>query len=366
MAKLGFRVQKKDLEDPEAPRRPPHVVLEMEGGGSPFGSTKYKRRRLCPFEDALVQIARLRPLRNHEPLDVGWLVHAALQRYYEAFLPVHREPPTMDRFKETAAWQQYLWGARPQAEAAARAVVEALKAEPNYAATYDTVSNVVAHYVDHYRASDQWSILAPEETLTYEQELAKPFVFTDEKGNEIRQTHFRYSARLDCLIQRFDPGKEGLWIVEHKTASMINDNLLTGYQLDMQILGQAWLFRRCVDTSALPDVPFKGVIVNIMSKAKKPKFERVEVMPSEFHLREFERSTRQWAFMNACFETAGYPRALGSCAGALRGYSKCSYYDLCHSHPEWTVDDFKNNEPGYGFYKEERDLEDYVVGDEIY
>lgn len=356
MTKFGFHVKKADLEDPEAPRRPPHIVVGMEGGGSPYGSTKYKRTRLCPFEQGLVQISRLRPLRNKEPLDVGWLVHAALQRYYETFIPSHKAspPPRSD----TAAYQEYLWGARPAAEKAARDLVESFANEPGYAATYDEVSRVVASYIDHYRSTDEWRIVACEETLTYIETLAEPFVFTDGKGNEIRQSDFNYSCRLDILVERLDPGYEGLWDVEIKTARMINDDLLTGYHLDMQVLGQVWLIKKCLDLSLYP--PFKGVIVNIMTKAKTPKFERVMVMPSDYHLRAFEQSTRQWAFINACFEAAGWPRALGSCAGALRGYSKCSFYDLCHSHPELGLEDWKNSEPPFGFYHEQRDLEDYV------
>lgn len=356
MAKFGFQIKKADLEDPEAPRRPPHIVVGMEGGGSPFGSTRYKRTRLCPFEQALVSVARLRPLRNKEALDVGWLVHAALQRYYETFIPWHKAPPPPR--SEVDAYHHYLWGARPAAEKAARDLVEQIAHEPGYAATYEEVLRVVAAYVDQYRA-DEWRIIACEETIVYTETLETPFVFTDAEGTEIRQEEFAYSCRLDILVERLEPGKAGLWDVEIKTARMINDDLLTGYQLDMQILGQAWLIHKCLDLSVLP--PFKGVLVNIMSKAKTPKFERIEVMPSVYHLREFERSTRQWAFMNACFETAGYPRALGACAGALRGYSKCGFYELCHSHPELGVEDWKNAAPPFGFYREERDLEDYVT-----
>jgi hypothetical protein len=363
MAKFSFKVKKSDLEDKEAPRRAPHVVLGMEGGGSPFGSTKYKRRRLCPHEDALIQVARLRPARNKEPLDVGWLIHAGLQRYYEIFQLAHREAPPNRNDQD--AWRRYLWGARPEAEKAARDVCEAIKNEPGYAGTFDVVSTCISAYLDHYRYADEWRILAPEETLVYQERLAKPWCFKDDQGNSIIQTDFRYSARLDILIHRYDPGKEGIWIVEHKSARMISDDLLAGYQLDMQILGQAWLLRKCVDLESL-GAPFKGVIVNIISKHKTPQFERVEVMPSEHHLREFERSTRQWAFMNECFATAGYPRALGSCAGALRGYSKCSFYELCHSFPELGIEDWKTRDPGCGYYREERDLEDYVVDSEIF
>jgi len=353
MARVAFKVAAKDMEDRNAPRRPAHKVLNIEGGGSPYGSTTYKRARLCPFEDGLVSTARLRPSRNKDALDIGWLVHQAWEAYYEVICQHQAalgEPP--DR-KDRGAWEHYFWGAEPAGEKAGLMVFEAFADEPGYILVVDTAARTFQGYCEHYRRTDEWRILGVEETLIYQQELPSPMRLVDQDGDVIVYNEWAYSARLDLVVERWDTPQPSLWVVEHKTAKMINEDLLHGYQLDMQILGQVWLVHHCVDLSSYP--PYRGVLVNIATKHKVPRFERLEVSPSNGHLHEFERSTKQWGLLREIAKGMGFPRALGSCAGALRGYSKCAYYELCHSRPEWTVPDFAREEPPDGFYRDDNE-----------
>ena len=367
MTKISFGLHKKFFEDKNAPRRPPDVVLGVPGGGSPYGSTRYKRSRLCPFEDALVSIARLRPTRDKEPLSVGWILHQAWEAYYQVIM-AHQQKLQMPKRSNRPAWEWYFWGAEPEAEKAGLRVLEQFENEPGYLDTISTCGRVFQAYCENYRRTAEWKILAVEETIVIERPVAqtfgKPLHLVDQDGDRIEYSTWRYSARLDLVIERWDIGDPALWVVEHKSAKFLNEDLLSSYQLDMQILGQVWLVKNCVDLSQYS--PFKGVIVNIATKHATPKFERLEVCPSEDHLLEFERSTQQWGLMNEVHIALGHPRALGSCSGALRGYSRCAYYDCCHSRPSWTVQDFVKNEPLDGFYREERpfigpdDFEDYA------
>jgi hypothetical protein len=364
MSKVTFKVAAKHCEDPNAPRRAPHVVLNVFGGGSPYGSTTYKRSRLCPFEDALVTIAKLRPQRNKEALDVGWIVHQAWEAYY-AHIKTHQDalgvPPERE---DKSAWEHYFYGAEPEAEKAGLAVLAEFENEPGYLSTSETAARTFQGYCENWRRRDTWRILAVEETLVIERPIARAFELTDQDGDRVRYDTWRYSARLDLVIERWDTKIPSLWVVEHKTAKMISEDLLHGYQLDMQILGQVWLMQNCVDLSTY--APYKGVIVNIATKHKTPRFERLEVAPSNDHLLEFEHSTIQWGLMRELFRAAGHPRALGACSGALRGYSKCAYYELCHSRPTWTIDDWVRETPIDGFYRDDRlyqeegDYDDYV------
>lgn len=355
--KVSFKVAARHLEDPRAPRRPAHVVIGDAGGGSPFGSTTYKRKRLCPFEDALVSVARLRPDRNAEALDVGWICHAAWEAYYRVIHEHQAALPVPSR-KDAEAMQRYCFGASARAENAALDVVEAYAEEPHYRQTYHDCTRVISGYFDHYRGQDWWRVLAVEETLIY-QDTTMPEAELwegDAVGSRDHRIEFRpfaYSARLDAVVQDLAPGRGGVYNVEHKTAKFINEDLVHGYQQDMQILGQHWLLDRCVDPASLP-APIMGVIVNIATKQKTPSFERVEVSPSPYHLQAFEDSTRRWDVVNALFRWAGYPKALGSCAGALRGYSRCAYYDLCHGYPERTIADFVREAPPVGYHREEQ------------
>lgn len=163
-------------------------------------------------------------------------------------------------------------------------------------------------------------------------------VFTD--GREMT-----YSAHVEKTHVHTTNG-----IVTHNSARNITTDLLEGYQLDLQILGQFWLMRKCVDLAGLP--PLKGVIVNIGTKQKTPRFDRVVVCPSDQHLIAFERAMETWTTVSAVYAQLGYPRAFGKCIGPDRGYRRCSYFDLCHAYPlrgtdEWLVEP----DPPDGFLK---------------
>jgi len=351
MAKLTGKLSRRDMDDPKAPRRPAHEVLGVFGGGSPYGSTRYKARRLCPFEDGLITVAKLRPTRTHEALDVGWIAHAGWEAYYRVIQTYQKTFNGIPKKKSARA--EFLWGALPEAERAAVAVVEAFRTEKNYGYTYETAAAIILQYVDRYRREDWWEVVACEETIVYEEELPEPMRLYNADGSiAVEQTHWRYSARLDILVIDHAPGRYGLYDVECKTTKMITEDLIHGYMQDMQVLGQQWLIENCLDLSELP--PFKGVLVNIASKHKIARFERVHCFGNPGHLAAWENSTRTWAFANAVLGELNYPKSLGSCAGALRGYSKCAFFDLCSAYPERTIDDFKTTPPPLGFYRDEQ------------
>jgi hypothetical protein len=295
-------------------RRPAQVVVETdEPGGSPFGSTFYKTLLRCPHEHALTYRLGFRPEMHSEPLDVGWLFHHGLEAYYNAL---------------KGRWD---------ADALNRAEHEAFKAltpvseEPGYEETYESVEKLLSHYFDHYRIYDNdLEVVAVEETLVW------------------RGRYFDYSTRLDLLAIIDDQ----LYIIEHKTAKYITEILVTGYQLDLQILGQVWLLKRCVDLSAFP--PFGGVIINIASKQITPQFVRVSVYPSNDHLEMFEKTMRQLARYAVWAKEHDYPRNLGSCSGFGRGYTRCPFFDLCHGRPDRTIEQLEEEGPPYGFVQEKR------------
>lgn len=294
------------LPTPLAPHIPPdrrqwEDVLGLSlTSASPRGSTFWKRLRRCPREHGLVQL-KLRKGKPAEHLTVGGIWHFALEAYYKAL-------------QEGAPAQN--------AELAAWAAVMPLRDEAGYMeapegreATYPLVERLLGAYFDTYRISDaDMQVVAVEETIVYE------------------HAGFSFSARLD-LLAVIDGG---LWIVEHKTTKAITQDLLSGYQMDLQILGQVWLLQQCIDLSVYP--PFQGVIVNIESKHKGgPRFERLRVSPSNEHLWAWQDAQQRWVEVVSVFERLEWPKALGNCTGAARYFSECDYYAICHGRPALTV-----------------------------
>ena len=203
---------------------------------------------------------------DYEALTQGFTFHLALEMYYKA-VRAHQ------RGLSITAPQDAEFQVPPEAERAAWDAIEPLRKAEGYEKTYGEIERMLASYFDLYRAQDRWRVIDVEVTLAHYTEA------------------FEYSARLDLLVEDIDRG--GTWIVEHKTARAFTEDLITGYQMDQQILGQAWLLKHCIPTSRLGD--FRGVLINLTSKHKSPQHMRIEVMPSDRHLEEFVSSLSELA-----------------------------------------------------------------------
>jgi hypothetical protein len=319
----------------EKRRSPAKVLNVLDQGASVAGSTYHKRLLACPFEFGLHQVARLAPTQKAEALDTGWLFHQALEVYYRAIWEHQRrrKQEANERGDHCVIDNDFFWGqGAVKGYASAFAALEALEGEPGYSEIYPTVRKCVEAYLDQHHQIDKWEIVAIEENIEY-------------------HGAFEYSARLDLVVVDHKDNK--LWIIEFKTARYIGKDLVDNYQMDMQILGQVWLLKTCVDTSKLPN--FGGVKVCITSKQATPQCVVVDVLPSRHHLEAFERSIRQWTQMRVLLEQAGWPKSLGHCSGYARGYAKCTYYDLCHAQPLATIEDWAEAEPPMGFVRREQE-----------
>ena len=305
-------------------RRSVDEVLGHRTGPSATGSSFYKSLISCPREHGLVHVAKYRQKSEKEALTVGVIFHLAMETYYEAIAEHQWQREALKAPRD----DEYYFGGCPRAQNEAFAALEPFSTEPGYEKTYRDVSFLLSHYFDHYHMQDKWRIIAVEETLGFRGE-------------------FPYTARVDLIVE--DATRGGMWIVELKSARAISEDLLLNYQMDLQILGQVWLMKHCVDLSQYPK--FRGVIVNIGTKQVKPQFERLEVCPSDAHLAAFEESVASWHVLRKVYEDLEWPRALGACAGALRGYTRCSFYDLCHAKPEASVAQLASEEPPEGFIK---------------
>lgn len=306
-------------------------ILEIEeSSASPRGSSYHKTLSACPREFALAYELGLRPLQPHEALIIGILWHYCLQRYYEAIwehqkaTPYHLSDP---------AW---LWGGADEGAKRAYAVCERVReAGEGYGKIAELVTRMLDAYLEEHHKRDRWRILSVEETLIYRNKPIDPTLV--------------YSCRLDLLIHEIE--RDCTFNIEHKSAKMLTRDLVSNYQLDLQILGQSWLIKQCTDLSQLP--PYYGTIVNIATKPDKgtPKVTRIEVNPSDEHLAAFIQNVSKYQAIRRAMQHLEWPQYLGHCAGATRGYSECQFYNLCHAFPLRTVQEWAADpEPPEGYY----------------
>lgn len=323
--------------DPMPASKRPSVRLPLaevgipNDGPSPTGSSKWKTLLACPREFALAYVEGIRPRIEKEELTIGILFHHAIMVYYRA-IAAHQQvcrPSTacpIGNGHLPTEWQHFFWGNQREAGQAAFAAIQHLQGVEGYDNGIDGIYQInercLEAYFSTYWRTDRWEIVAVEETLIRE-------------GLPVD-----YSARLDLIIH--DYKDDGLWVTEHKTAKFINADLVDNYEMDLQILGQKWLMLQCVDLAAYPH--FKGVLINLVSKARTPKLVRVPVSPSPAHLREFVNTIASLPVQQRVYERLGWPKFLGHCSGYARGYSHCQFYDLCHDYPEITAEGWRELE----------------------
>jgi len=299
----------------EAPARTSLEALGLPlAGGSKFGSSKVKTLLSCPREYAL-QESGVRSAKPVAAFDVGTLVHLGLETYYRLLMK-HQAGHS------DVGSDDYFWGGHLEFANQAIESLDVVAESEGWDDVYQQVVACLEAYFDAYWRRDRWTIVAVEEGLCWD----------GEQLSEGHPHHFRYSSRLDLVIKDGD----GLWLVEHKTAKTISASLLDHYSMDLQIMGHQWLWEHCVNTAKYGVA--SGVLVNLITKHKQPRVDRVKVSPSADHLREFEAMMRTIPIRREHYESMGWPKSLSHCAGSARGYGKCSYYTLCHDFPQTPVE----------------------------
>ena len=335
-------------------RRPPEVVIAdklkididelPENAPSSYGSTFHKRLRVCGRLFALDQ-RRLKPFGARAvALDLGFVWHAALERCWKTMKVLQDELVGEGVYDDPAALQVD-WA---PCEAAAWKLLKCFEDEPGWEEGYRRLETMLSVYFEeHRRSGSRWRVVASEVTLEY--------VETDEEGAAHPVGPMRYTSRLDLIVVEFtrpedEHGRElkgapytaATWIVEHKTATRLDEILLDNYALDLQVVGQVWLVVKCLDLSAFP--PFEGTIVDIVTKPKtaggRVNLKRHPVCPSPYHVRSHEDQVRMMhGEMLPMHERTGYLPTFGNCAGPAQWFRRCAYYDICQVHPTKTIDE---------------------------
>lgn len=302
----------------EKPKRRPYGEVlghaDKYGSGSPRGSSYYSALLKCMREYALSSVLGLRPERDDEALTTGSLYHHGLEVYRRHIMAVQHQ--------RGIDWCRTQPGAidettRQAAEDAAYAALQPFAEEPGY----DEVHSVLLRMLRSYFAvtkHKRYFVLSCEEEL-------------------IVMHPFEYSARLDlvCIELGTTAEQDVLRAIEYKSARAIADSLISGYQLHLQTLGQAWLMVRCVDLTKYPR--FVGVLVDITSKAKDTKHIEVPVVPTREGLQAFERAVTSYQRLRVWAEQEKYPPNFTACAGANRSFRHCQFYNLCFTNPNLDV-----------------------------
>lgn len=309
------------------PRRPLYEVLGRDTGPSPRGSTYWTRALSCPREHLLANVLGYRPVQLTDPLMMGLLWHDMLEAYYRRIeewqTQCRADEPEIDR-----RGAHYLWGGLDHAHRAALESLSRIAGEPGYEKAHTTLSRMFEVYTLTYR--DPWEIVAVEVSASGLLDPQRP-------GTE-------YTARLDLAVYDYSLLQPVLRIIEHKSASWLSFDLVEGYTMDLQVMGQIWLAQQLVAGGC--STPFDGVTVSITTKASTPACERVPVRPSEALVEAWRTAMLDQIAVVDTYAERGYPRNYAHC---VRRYGRCEFFGLCSAYPDVPVSALTADDvpPGY-------------------
>lgn len=267
-----------------------YYKLPQLTGGSGRGWSSYATFARCPYSYYLRYIAKIQPeglLGGEGPSDardIGSLDHAFLAIQYRAAF--EQKTPTVDEVFTFLKESKFQVNPAP--------LWKAWEVYQAYRQTYD------ADYL---------------EPLAVEYPARDP-----RTGN---------TCRYDCVARIGNKAPEGIkpgiYIIEHKTAARFSEEVLDGWDLDGEILGEMALWTRGGAQRTFGKLT--GLCVNILGKQKIPMFHRTFISPlsvrTKGHMKNLDYLAK---LMKDCEMKRRWPQFSTGCVGR---YGKCDYWTHC-------------------------------------
>lgn len=256
-------------------------------GGSGQGWSTYSTFQRCP-RAYYFQVVQPKPkFSSPEALEVGGLLHTFMALYYYPQAPFNTQLP------------EALFKSLAQIDVNPKSLSEGWR--------------LFQAYVDHYGDNDYLTPIAVE--------------------RHAQDPKSKNTCRYDLIARIDNPPAlgfaEGLYIIEHKTSSQFSENVLDGWSIDGEILGEMALWK----VAKLEKVygPLAGLCVNLIGKQKIPKFERVFINPQQIQTDQHLIDLKHWKKRIEAHKKSGeWPRAL---AGCISKFGKCEFYNHCRVNP---------------------------------
>lgn len=282
---------------------------EREGGPSPWGNSRYSVFEQCPYKYWVAFEKRMGPTSPAVPLEVGGLFHEARARYYLKALEL--EPTDIDDADLDEACLVAAFSIIDRAE----------KVVPNIAAE---VRRLMSGWLTVFGPGN------PEDDR-FETILVEELVEVD-RG-------FPYSSRIDRVV--FSKKLGGPVIMEIKTASRRSQELLSGYRMDSQFLGQQYCWRYSKHYKKYG--PLKGYIVDLVVKTNELVCVRESVPVDYKAMRDWEKQKR-WTYeqLVLCGIRNHWPKMRSNCVK----YGRCPLTRHCASLKPGYFPGYRKKEEG--------------------
>lgn len=256
----------------------------------------------CP-RLAQYRVLRKRTIsRGRSALEFGKALHTALELRYTL--------PDINQFSDDLLQSQI---------ASLQKSFSTIVLEPEDFRTLDRAIDIIQGY-NLYYAREPFSIVQVEGKPFVERSFAIPLGIVG--GYKVIWT-----GRIDLLVQ----DDRGIFVMDHKTTSMLGATYFADFVLSQQMLGYVWA------TRALTGLKVAGVIVNALvsrrpSKTGTPvEFSREKIYYPEEHLDEWRTDILHIAsdFIHNAKRNY-FPKHTKWCIGK---YGKCEFHEVCTLPP---------------------------------
>lgn len=272
--------------------------ITVDGDTIFIDNSGYQNIEICKRR-AYYYLIRQRELDRPTPaLEFGRILHEVLdQRYHLGTDFVDEEGMRVIIAKMRELFQEY----QPE-EGEYR----------NYAYMYDLIHAYLEQYPDE-----------PFEVYHHNGEPLIEVPFTVPLGT-IGKYKIVWTGRFDMLIQKSD----GVYLVDHKTASVLGPSLYQSYDLSTQAWGYMFACRQTLNL--IPD----GLIYNVIGTRKPRKDGSVQREFKRYPVAYSDDGVNEWAedvlhnlsdFINNGMVNV-WPRSTSSCS---HKYGMCPYFEIC-------------------------------------
>ena len=251
------------------------------GGRSTDGWSGISGLQRCPYRFWLQNELANYDVVGPQPLEVGSLIHACLAAHYARALP-----PNYPGWHPVSVSPFDLLEKVEQIGAEVLHVREA--------------SRLIEGYVEH------WGYEGDLQPLAIEYEAGKPG---------------KHTCRYDMIGDQL-----GIWNYEHKSASRETADVVDGWFLDGEIIGQKYVWDM-ENLTALFGRPMAGTRINILFKSTPPRFRRIDVTIANSVVERYARDRKFWGDLREwLYKVNVWPKSLQGC---IDRYGRCEFWSHC-------------------------------------
>lgn len=292
------------------------IVKNLKNGELHIDNSDYVNWNSCFIKGLFADALKRQPTKGQGPLAYGSAIHKALEVYHAS------DKPDMDEVIQAGTDE---------------AIAENLPAIADEKRNMESlVSTLWSYNADYVSRSDKFKVVTLDNKLLIEQGFSLPLgEFNIEPVPTLDipgLIQIYWQGKIDMVV--IDQATNELWIVDHKTTSVMGEKYVDGMLRSNQMLGYSWATE---ELTKVFDMKVAGVIINAIAVRKSgTEFRRWRIPYPQWQLDEWHGEV-----VDGCYELleklvrylsgeAAIPNR-ESCVGK---YGRCQFFDVCNMHPD--------------------------------